>query len=166
MQIGWFACVLGAAHQMPWLGPAVSLPLIAWHIARSSQRDSELQLVLCALVIGLILDSALASASLIYFASGSILTGFTTPWMLSLWLGFAITLNHSLKWLMAKPILAVLFGLIGGPLAYWSGAKLGAMTFGTLWPGLIAIGIGWALAMGIFVLVARRNTSAHRQVLA
>ena len=166
MQIGWFACVLGAAYQMPWVGPVVSLPMVVWHVARSSQRNAELRFVLCAIVIGLILDSVLASAGFIHFASGIVLMGFTTPWMLSLWMGFAITLNHSLKWLVAKPLLAVLFGLLGGPVAYWSGTRLGAMTFGTAWPSLIAIGIGWALAMGIFVLVARRNTSVHQAVLA
>jgi Protein of unknown function (DUF2878) len=166
MQIGWFACVLGAANQIPWLGPIVAVPLVVWHIARSSQRNAELRLVLCALWCGLILDSVLASANLIQFASGITFTGFTTPWMLSLWMGFAITLNHSLKWLMAKPMLALLFGLLGGPVAYWSGTRLGAMTFGTLWPSLIAIGIGWTLAMGSFVLVSRRNLDDHRPVLA
>ena len=166
MQIGWFACVLGAAHQLPWLGPVVSLPLVAWHVARSSQRDSELRLVLSALGIGLILDSALVNAGLIHFTSGSVLPGFTTPWMLTLWMGFAITLNHSLKWLMNKSTLAVVFGLIGGPLAYWSGAKLGAMTLGAVWPSLIAIGLGWALAMGLFVVVLRRSASRHQTVPA
>ena len=32
-QGGWLACVLGAANGMPWIGPAVCLPILALHLA-------------------------------------------------------------------------------------------------------------------------------------
>jgi len=40
----------------------------------------------------------------------------------------ATTLNVSMAWLRGRYALAAIFGAFGGPLAYYSGAKLGAMT--------------------------------------
>lgn len=165
MQMAWFACVLGAAHQLPWLGVVVSLAVVALHLWRSAQRRIELSLTLYALLMGLVIDSVLASGGWIGFTSGVLITGVTTPWMLGLWIAFATTLTTSLNWLMRRPALTVLFGALGGPAAYWSGAKLGALTLTPVGPALLAIGVSWAVAMAIFVvLVSRHSTSPERVV--
>jgi len=31
-QIAWFACVLGAANAMPWLGVLVTVVILIWHL--------------------------------------------------------------------------------------------------------------------------------------
>jgi hypothetical protein len=31
-QTGWFACVLGAANGMPWLGVIVAVLVVGWHV--------------------------------------------------------------------------------------------------------------------------------------
>ena len=156
MQVSWFACVLGAANDLPWTGVLVSLAVVAWHLLRTAQPRRETTVLLSALVVGFALDSALASSGLMTFKSGTLIAGLTTPWMLSLWLGFATTLNASLRWLMTRPLFAVLFGAGGGPLAYWSGAKLGAIGLNNAALGLLCIGLGWASAMWFFVLLAKR----------
>jgi len=33
-QVGWFACVLGGAHQFPWLGTLMVSIIIAVHLSR------------------------------------------------------------------------------------------------------------------------------------
>jgi len=162
MQISWFACVLGAAHQLPWLGVFVALAVVALHLLRSAQRRVELQLIISALLMGLVIDSALAGGGWIGFTSGTLMAGVTTPWMLGLWIAFATTLTSSLNWLMLRPPLAVLFGAIGGPAAYWSGAKLGALTLTQAAPALAAIGACWAVAMAIFVVLVRRYATSTR----
>jgi hypothetical protein len=168
MQVSWFACVLGAANDLPWAGVLVTLAVVAWHLLRTTQPRKETMVLLGALVVGVALDSALASSGLMTFTSGTVVTGLTTPWMLSLWLGFATTLNASLRWLMTRPLLAVLFGAAGGPLAYFSGAKLGAIGLNGAALGLLCIGLGWAGAMGFFVLLTKRTFHAPftRQVPA
>ncbi|HYM35158.1 MAG TPA: DUF2878 domain-containing protein [Steroidobacteraceae bacterium] len=155
MQLNWFACVLGAAKQMPWLGVGVSIAVASWHLLRCAQPWREIQLMLAAVILGFALDSALTTAGVISFTAGTLITGFTTPWMLGLWLGFATTLNSSLRWLMSRPAIAVLFGAIGGPLAYWSGAKLGAITLTNTISSVIFISLEWALGMAALVLVVR-----------
>jgi hypothetical protein len=159
MQINWFACVLGAADGRPWLGVIVALAIATARLLRSRQLHKELKFLVAALLFGFVLDSALASTGLIAFSSGTIVDGVTTPWMLGLWIGFATTLNGSLTWLLRHPTIAVIFGAVGGPLTYWSGAKLGALTMGPLIDALIPIGIGWAIAMACFAKLSKRLSS-------
>jgi hypothetical protein len=159
MQIAWFACVLGAANDMPWLGTMTALCVGALHFARAATPTLELKLMTAAVAIGLVLDSVLASSGLIVFKNGELATGLTTHWMLGMWLGFATTLNASLRRLMDHRALAVAFGALGGPLAYWSGSKLGAITLGSDVIALSAIGLGWALSMSAFVSLVRKLTA-------
>ena len=77
---------------------------------------------------------------------------------MSLWVGFALTLNHSLYPLKTRPIWAGMLGLTGGPLAYWlaehsySAVKLAA----PLWLVLIALAVAWALVTPLLLLWAKR----------
>jgi len=76
-------------------------------------------------------------------------------WILGLWLQFATTLHFSLGWLSKRYPLAALLGLIGGPLAFLGGERLGAATFGdprALSLGLIAL--AWAIALPVLVRFA------------
>lgn len=154
-QIGWFACVLGAAHQAPLVGTGIAVTIVGLHLARATDTVAELKLVLAALAIGIAFDPALVLAGQMAFASGTFFGGTVAPWMLALWMLFAITLNLSLRWLKSRPLLAAVFGGVGGPLAYLAGEKLGALQIGS-GAALAAIGAGWALAMWLLVTLARR----------
>ena len=120
-QLAWFACVLGAAHDLAWAGAAFALAVTAVHLALRLDA-SELRLVVCAAAIGFLVDSVLVRAHFVEFASTS-WDGWAPFWMVSLWMAFATTLNHSLRWLSSRPWVATLFGAMGGPLAYFAGAK-------------------------------------------
>ena len=47
-QIGWFACVLGAAHGLPWIGPLAAVAIIGWHLVHAAQPKQELALIAAA----------------------------------------------------------------------------------------------------------------------
>ena len=156
MQGCWFACVLGAANGIPWLGVGVAAVVAAMHLLMTTNRAVEAKLLGASLLLGFAIDSTLASTGVITFRSGAMITGITTPWMLGLWLGFATSLTSSLRALIERPAIAIVFGAIGGPLAYWSGAKLGALAVGSIPISLIAIGACWAIAMTCFSILVRR----------
>ncbi|HPB74378.1 MAG TPA: DUF2878 domain-containing protein [Chromatiaceae bacterium] len=102
-----------------------------------------------------------ASASVATTPIGSSLASVLPPaWMLALWANFATTLNLSLAGLQTRPGLAAVLGLVGGPLAYWGGAGLGAMTFVAPLPALITLALGWALLT--LLLLALAATLARR----
>ena len=76
-------------------------------------------------------------------------------WIVALWGLFASTLNISLSWLRHYKILAVLFGLIGGPLSYIAAEKLNAIQLMNSY-ALIAIALGWALLTPLSLLMAEK----------
>jgi hypothetical protein len=164
-QLAWFACVLGAAHDFAWAGTAFALAVTAVHLAL--RRDAvELRLIVCAALIGFIADSVLVRTHFVEFESTN-WSGFAPLWMVSLWMVFATTLNHSLRWLASRPPVAALAGAIGGPLAYLGGAKLGALTIAMPNPALILIAFLWALALGLLSLLGReRNEAVDRRIPA
>lgn len=166
-QIGWFACVLGAAHGWPWAGVAVAAAVVALHAARATRPAAELKLVASAVLVGLLWDSSLALLGWMGFAAGTLVEGFAPPWILALWALFATTLNVSLDWLKGRPLVAVLFGAIGGPLAYWGGSRLGAIVLVEPVPALIALSAGWAVITPLLAALARHYDGIHeRKALA
>lgn len=160
-QLGWFACVVGAARGWPLTGTAIAALIVAWHIVRAARPAEELKLIAVAVLIGVLWDSALIAFGLTDFTSGTLLVGLAPPWILALWALFATTLNLSLRWLRQRWLLAALLGAVAGPLSYWAGARLGAVQLVEPWPALIALSIGWALMTPALVIIARRYDGVH-----
>jgi hypothetical protein len=153
-QLAWFAVIIGAARGYAWAGAAVALVVTAIHLALH-REPIELKLIGLAAVIGMLVDSSLAMTGQVGFAAAWP-PGFAPYWMLSLWIAFATTLNHSLKWLTCRPVVAALGGALGGPLAYLAGAKLGALTLATSTITLPFIALLWTLAMVTFSMIVMR----------
>jgi hypothetical protein len=124
----------------------------------------EWKLLGAAAVIGLVVDTTLAATDLIRFSSA-----WTFPlapaWMLALWVAFATTLNHSLRWLMSRPAAAALGGALGGPLAYLAGEKIGALSLNTPAVALATCATLWAGALLCLSLLMRTAQPAPTQTV-
>ena len=154
-QAAWFAAVLGAANGMPWLG-IIAVPLaLALHLALSPAWRPELLLALAAAATGFVFDSVLVAAGAFSPIPYVFPVPFSSLWMVMLWVNLATTMNVSMGWLSGRYALAAVFGAIGGPLAYYSGAKLGAMTRLPDVGGLAGIGIAWAIVMPLLYRMAK-----------
>jgi hypothetical protein len=155
-QVGWFACVLGAAHGVPWIGAAAVTVISAWHVWCAYRPSCETALLALVALVGVAFDTLLIQLGLIHFNAGVVLGGITPYWMLALWVVFATTLNVSLRAFHHRLLIAGALGGLGGALAYYSGARLGAMQL--LLPGkaLLTIALGWALLTPALLVVARR----------
>lgn len=95
--------------------------------------------------LGYVFDSGLVYLGVISFPPFSSFGSPSPLWMVSLWFTFSVLLNGALHWLLRTPWIAVLLGLIGGPISYLGGAQTGAMlTHGPLWRVALMIGLGWA----------------------
>lgn len=162
-QLGWFACVLGAAHGWAWAGTTVAAVLVTAHVLFASRPAEELKLVGIALAIGAIWDSALLAFGWIDFTSGFLVHGLAPHWILALWALFAMTLNVSLGWLKKRLAIAAVLGAVSGPLAYWGGARLGAVTFVNPVFAVIALSIGWAVITPALARLARRFDGMQAQ---
>jgi hypothetical protein len=160
-QVGWFACVVGAAYGWPWTGTAVAAAVVAFHLLRAARPAEELKLVLVALAIGILWDSLLINLDLIEFSSGTLIEGVAPHWILALWALFATTLNVSLHWLKHRWLVAAVLGATAGPLSYWAGARFGALALKDAVPALAALAIGWAAMTPLLLWIARRYDGVH-----
>jgi hypothetical protein len=155
-QLGWFACVLGAAHGYAREGAIAAALIVAWHIARAARPAREALLALAAAALGLVFESLLVQAGWVRFDAGVLVDGAAPYWMVALWALFATTLNVSLRVLQTRPWIAALFGAVGGPLAYYAGARMGALDLVQPVAMLAALAVGWAIATPLLLSFARR----------
>ena len=155
-QLGWFACVLGAANGAPWFGPLVVAGAVLLHLLRAQRPTAELQLVACAMLLGLVVDSLLLASGWLRYPSGMWLPGLAPYWIVAMWGLFATTLNVSLGWLRGRPLLGVLMGAVGGPLSYLAGEKLGGIELLAPTAALAALAVAWGIAMPVLAWLAVR----------
>jgi len=159
-QAAWFIAVGCAARGLAWPGIAACLGFAAvawWH---SPLKRGDAWLAGVALGYGLLLDGVLAASGWLGYAAP--VPALPAPtWIVALWVAFAMTLRHSLRWVLERPVIAVLFGAIGGPLAYWgAGRGFNAVVFVMPLQATLMLALGWAVAMATFVAVARASTAA------
>jgi hypothetical protein len=155
-QLGWFACVLGAAHGYAREGALVALAIVAAHVALAARPTRELALVAAAAATGAVADSLLAASGWLRYDVGVLVEGTAPYWIVAMWALFAITLNVSMRALRSRLWLGALLGLVGGPAAYYAGAKLGALMLVQIVPALAALAVGWALATPMLLALALR----------
>jgi hypothetical protein len=164
-QVGWFACVLGAAGGVPWLGPLVVLAVVAVHLGLARRAERELRLILAALVLGLLVDSLLLSTGWLEYPNGFWLPGLAPYWIVAMWALFATTLNVSLAWLHGRTVLAALLGAVGGPLSYLAGEKLGGIVLVKPDLALAALALAWGAAMPLLMRLALRFDGVTERVV-
>ncbi len=153
-QTVWLACVWGAAHGIPALGCVAAMAAVASHLSKVKRPLDELKLVLVTGLLGGVWDSLLVVFDLIHYTSGSITPWLAPVWIISLWMAFATTFNVCLRWLHGRFWLASIFGLLGGPLAWWAGASLGALQLVGPLTALSVLGLGWAALMPALIKLA------------
>lgn len=160
-QVGWFSCVISAAKGLPWLGLIVVSLVVAFHVRTAEKPRQELQLLVLAVLSGLVFDSLLVSGGLVSYPSGMFISGIAPYWILAMWALFSTTINVSMAWLKSSLVLASVMGAVFGPLSYLAGQRLGAIELLDTRASIIALAVIWALVMPMLIYAANRfNTVA------
>src|SRR5471032_3161666 len=160
-QLGWFACVLSAARDVPWMGVATTIVLVAMHLARVDRPLQEFKLLVSVLVVGAIWESVPVATGLLVYPNGTVLPGAAPYWILALWALFAVQFNTTFGWLKQRMLLASVLGAIAGPMSFRAGAALGAVRLVLPLPATILLAIGWAFLMPVLILLSRRWDGVH-----
>jgi hypothetical protein len=161
-QVAWFGTVLGAAHNMPWLSLLFVPPALVLHLVFTPAWMEELLLAIGATLAGLVFDTALIWAG-VYSPVPFLFHPPLSPlWMVLLWVNLATILTTSLRFLQGRYWLSAMMGAVGGPMAYYSGARIGAMTgtFGAI--DLIVLAMAWATALPFLVFLSDAITRRLR----
>lgn len=151
-QITWFACALGSANNLLWPAIISCAVLAAYQLHPKNKHPNDIKLIVVAILMGLIVDTAWIQLGMISYSTQSPFEAIAPLWIIILWIGFALTINHSLSWLTKHPLLPAATGLIFAPLSYFAGVKFGALTF-TADPIVITLSLGvvWAICMTVLV---------------
>jgi len=153
-QLGWFSCVLMAARGFPEIGIMITLLLVAVQLFLAENRKNLLILLFLITLIGSAWDSVLTSLNILMFNTGMMVSYLAPGWIIAMWLIFSTTLNVSFHWLYGRYWLAMLLGMIFGPLAYQAGAALGAVEIPDILRANVSMAIGWSLLMPLSIKLA------------
>jgi hypothetical protein len=157
-QLGWIATVAGAGNGMWWAGPLSLVVLAAVTFRLSPWPRTDLALVCSACLLGLVIDSAYIQFGLMRFAEPVPFMDLAPIWILGMWMSFALTLNHSMRVFKRHLLAAGVFGLVGGPLAYYvAGRNFHAVEMlASPWLVYGSIAVVWGLVTPMLLAMADR----------
>lgn len=153
---GWGLCLQQASINSGWLGPLVVLGMFLFHLYMIQERLFELVFVPTMAFLGSITDTVYMWSGLItYEAMPSWLNWWAPPWIFSVWVLFAMSINHSLIWMKERWWLAIIFGAGGACLTYSAGEVIGACNFHEPFPVvMMVIGSVWSFFMPLSIWYA------------
>ena len=154
----WWLCVLGALWGVQYLGPIAMLIFIAIHMLIIGKGKNELLFLFLIACIGTIVDSIKLTSGFISYMGGYETIKIIAPlWITAMWVGFASTINHSLGWVHGRYLIAIMLGVIFGPLSYILGVKLQALTFNySVIASSIILAIVWGTAIPLMYLLSNK----------
>jgi hypothetical protein len=157
-QLVWVVTVSGAARGLWWAGLPVLAVFALWQWRVSRVPRSDMKLVVIAAVLGFAIDSAFAAAQWLHYQSPLPWPMLAPVWILVLWVAFALTVNHSMRFLRGRMLWAVLLGALAGPIAYliadhvWGAIRIEQPGL----PVLAALALAWAVVTPALVECGRR----------
>lgn len=159
-KIGWVACVMFAAAGSAELAALSVAAVAAIHLMTVPSPGKEALLLAAAAAIGLLWESFLVWTGLLVYPGYESATFLAPYWIVAMWVLFATTINHGLSWTKRNFWVAALAGGLGGPLAFFGGMNLGAVTFSNTPVALAVIGLGWALLLPLLIVIADTITDS------
>jgi hypothetical protein len=158
VNIGWLACILGAARGHHWLGLVVVPILFVIHIT-AIERHKIRKIFIVALAttaIGFLMDTTLIIVGSVEPNRWMMPAPLTTIWDLMIWANFSLTLDVSLRFLQKRPLAAAFLGAICAPGTYYAGDRLGALNFSEpVFSSLLWVGAVWLFVMPCLSLMAK-----------
>lgn len=146
----WLLCVIGGDT----VAIVTSFIVLAIHLRYVSGNLRELTLLLQVMLLGLVVDSLFIIAGVL---TGAELLFLPPLWLIALWLVFATTLNHCLRWFQQHLPLAILVGAVAGPLSYWAGTRMSDFALGSpTVRSIIIVSLVWALIFPLCLMLAKR----------
>lgn len=157
-QIVWFAAVGGAAKSLWWAGPVALVIFVFYHFRSGFAVRGDFKLMWLAVALGFVTDTLMAASGLSTYSSPLPSAPLAPFWILSLWAGFALTLNHSLHYLNVRPLIIAPLAAVLGPISHFGAGRVwGAVNIAPpVWTALVVLGACWLVSMLTLSFAARR----------
>ncbi len=158
----WFALVLTSPEGYLWLAIAAAAAWCVVHLALSPQPTREGMLILVGAAVGTAWDAVSLVTGLIAHEHSHVLTLIFLARFLALWITFGTTVRISFGWCGRRLPIAAAIGAIGGPAAYWFGAKMGALSLpGGPFPALLIVAMQYGMLMPAWLYAFRRTLTSQ-----
>jgi hypothetical protein len=148
-QVAWFACVLGGARDVSSWGLLSVFALLVYALTAPTRR-SDLSMAAVAAAVGFLVDTLWIRTGILDYHGAAV----APLWIVLLWVGVGLTINHSLSLFKARPWLGGLLAGAGAPFSYLAGERLGAVSVPDPWL-LPIISLVWALLFLVAFTLAR-----------
>jgi hypothetical protein len=156
---GWFLCVYLGGQSYSLTASGIALILLGGQLGLTFFQNRPLfhvdvRLSIVALILGVFMEMGFMRYGLLKYHE--VYAYFPPLWLTTLYPLFAVTLNHSLKWLSKYPFLAFILGGIGAPLSYRAGVALHALVIPP--PeviSLVKVGTVWGIYLTLIIYVNR-----------
>jgi len=149
--IAWFSCITLAARGFAWLSPFIVIVCVLFQIywQYKIQHDTQGLWYLLGLIvfISTLIDSVLIYNGVIVFAANPFSPYFTAPWMIAIWISFAVILYSTLKQLFDHWVVLGLLSFLGFASSYAIGAKMGSAFFPYGYKTCYLIGAIWLILL-------------------
>lgn len=163
----WLAGLILAGKGLGWAGLAVVMANVIAQALLAPRRAREAAFYAVA-ALGAAADVGLVLGGLIRYRGESGVSAEFVALFAALWASFATTVTCSLGTVLDRLWLGVVLGAFGGPLSYFGGSKLGAITLGERpWLTLGVVAVQYAVLTPLLMWLARRfvNEAASPGVL-
>ncbi len=158
----WIACVAGSAKQLIWPSVLSVAVLALYQLHPKNRHPNDIKLVVLSIVLGIIVDTLWVQFGYMDFTEKRPFSSLAPAWIIILWVGFALTVNHSLKWLKANLFLPAITGAIAAPLTYFAGIKIGAVEYtASVTEVSIGLAVAWAISLTILVEAGKHASDPH-----
>ncbi len=148
-QAVWFLSILWANP-----GAIIGCVIILILLVASDRKKQDIKVMGYMMFLGLLIDGTLQQIGFFTFNNPGVPIPF---WLLVLWLGLGMTINHSFAWLKERILLSSILGGIGGPAAYWAGVRMEAASFNwSLTSSLYKRQVVWSLMFPSVMLFSRK----------
>lgn len=144
--LSWLAIVL--SHS-PVIAPMVVALHLFVHFGLIGRGEREVRLIAVTFLLGAVLDQLLFLTGVFTVDGQAALAPF---WLTCLWPVLATTFLHVFESFRSRPLLAALFGAIGGTGSYIAGTGLSDVAFAHPVAGPLVMAVLWA---GLFPLLLR-----------
>lgn len=150
-QAAWFGCVLGGAQDVALWGLAAVLALAVYSLnAGTAGRDLVLASVAAA--VGFLVETLWIRSGVLVYGDAMM----APLWIVLLWVGVGLTINHSLSMFKRRPWLGGLLAAGSAPLSYLAGERFAAVTVPDPWL-LGAVSASWFVLFTLAFALAREG---------
>ena len=158
-QITWALGMISVSRGLAGWGTALMMLNVAAHLAFNTpkNRGREAVVILAGALVGVAADAASLSLRLLTYRGEQRVSPEFLLLFYALWANFGTALRVSLGWTWNKLWAAAILGAIGGPIAYLSGARLGAVTLPErLGPSVAAFAVEFGVLTPAWIWIASR----------